>query len=62
MNRIGAVVVREIRATLPALIFFLCLFHLIVLTKAVIINDFDLSATRATAARRSDADMERSSR
>ena len=35
---------------LPALIFFLCLFHLIFLTRAVILSDFSLAALRATVA------------
>ena len=50
MSRLRAVVVREIRAILPALIFFLCLFHLIFLTKAVLVSDFSLAALRATVA------------
>ena len=50
MNRIWAVVVQEIRTILPATIFFLCLFHLIVLTRAIVLNDFSLVTLRATVA------------
>ncbi len=50
MGKIGAVVLREIRAFLPALIFFLLLFHLIALTRAVSVRDFSMPALRATLA------------
>jgi len=50
MSRFWAFVVREIRAILPAMIFFLCLFHMIALTRAVIVSDFSVTALRATVA------------
>ncbi len=50
MNKIGAIVVREIREALPATIFFLFLFHLIGLTKAVSLNDYSITALRAAGA------------
>ena len=39
MGRIGAIVAKEIREALPATIFFLFLFHMIGLTKAVALED-----------------------
>ena len=50
MSRIGHLVVREIREALPATIFFLCLFHMIALTRAVFLADFSLTALRAAGA------------
>ena len=50
MSRIGTSVVREIKEAVPALIFFLCLFHMISLTRAVCVSDFSVTALRATVA------------
>jgi hypothetical protein len=50
VKKIGAVVVKEIREGLPAFIFFLFLFHMIALTKAVSLGDYSVTALRATAA------------
>lgn len=50
MKKIGAIVVREIRKALPATIFFLWLFHMIALTKAVTLSDYSITALRATVA------------
>ena len=50
MNKIGAIVLREIREALPAFIFFLILFHMIALTKAVLLDDYSITAVRATFA------------
>lgn len=50
MRNIGALVVREIREALPATIFFLWLFHMIALTKAVSLGDYSFTALRATVA------------
>ena len=50
MSKIGAIVVREIREAIPAVIFFLFLFHMIALTRAVIVSDFSITALRATVA------------
>jgi hypothetical protein len=50
MRRILEIVAREIREALPATIFFLLLFHLIGLTKAVVLDEYSLSALRAMGA------------
>jgi hypothetical protein len=50
VNRIGAIVAREVREALPATIFFLFLFHLIGLTKAVSLDDYSITALRAGGA------------
>jgi hypothetical protein len=50
VRKLGAFVVREVREVLPATILFLCLFHLIALTKAVALGDYSRSALRATTA------------
>lgn len=47
MSGVWAIVAREIREAMPAMIFFLLLFHLIGLTKAVVLDDFSLTALRA---------------
>jgi len=48
VKKIGATVAREIREALPALVFFLFLFHMIALTKAVLLGDYSITALRAT--------------
>jgi len=50
VRKLGAFVVREVREVLPATILFLCLFHMIALTKAVALGDYRSSALRATTA------------
>lgn len=50
MRNIGMLVAKEIREALPATIFFLWLFHMIALTKAVSIGDYSFTALRATVA------------
>jgi hypothetical protein len=50
VNKIGAIVAKEIREALPATIFFLCLFHLIALTKAIALDDYSITALRAAGA------------
>ena len=50
MKRIWEVVAREIREALPATIFFLFLFHMIGLTKAVSLDDYSITALRAAGA------------
>jgi hypothetical protein len=50
MSRVRAIVVKEIREALPATIFFLCLFHLIGLTKAVLLDEYTFTALRAVSA------------
>lgn len=50
MSRIWAVVAKEIREALPATIFFLFLFHLIGITKAVVLDEYSFTALRAAGA------------
>ena len=50
MGRIGAIVAKEIREALPATIFFLFLFHMIGLTKAVALEDYSFTALRSAGA------------
>jgi hypothetical protein len=50
VNKIGAIVAKEIREALPATIFFLCLFHMIALTKAIALDDYSITALRAAGA------------
>lgn len=50
MGSIRTVIAREIREALPATLFFLVLFHLIGLTKAVILEDYSFTALRAAGA------------
>lgn len=50
MSRVWALVAKEIREALPATIFFLCLFHLIGLTKAVLLDEYSFTAFRAMSA------------
>jgi hypothetical protein len=50
MKKIGASLLREIREAVPATIFFLWLFHMIALTKAVSLGDYSFTALRATVA------------
>lgn len=49
MNKIRAIFAKEIREGVPAVIFFLFLFHMIALTKAVSLGDYSITALRATA-------------
>jgi len=50
MSRIWAIVAGEIREALPATIFFLLLFHLIGLSKAVVLDEYSFTALRAMGA------------
>ena len=50
MKKVGAAILREIREAVPATIFFLWLFHMIALTKAVSMGDYSFTALRATVA------------
>ena len=50
MNKIWAIVMKEVREAVPATIFFLWLFHMIALTKAVTLGDYSFTALRATFA------------
>lgn len=49
LNKIGKFIVKEIKEALPPFIFFLFLFHMISLTKAVSLGDYSITALRATA-------------
>lgn len=49
-GKIGEVVAREFREALPATSFFLFLFHMIGLTKAVALDEFSFTALRAAGA------------
>jgi hypothetical protein len=50
MSRIWTIVAKELREALPATLFFLFLFHLIGLTKAVMLDEYSFTALRATGA------------
>ena len=50
MNKIWAFVMKEVREAVPATIFFLWLFHMIALTKAVTLGDYSFTALSATFA------------
>jgi len=50
MSSIGSKIAAEIREVLPATIFFLFLFHLIGLTKAVSLDDYSITALRTAGA------------
>jgi len=49
-NKIKAIIAKEIREALPTTLFFLFLFHLIALTKAVVLDDYRITALRAAGA------------
>lgn len=49
-GRIGTAVAREIREAVPPTLFFLALFHLLGLTKAVALSDYSFTALRAAGA------------
>lgn len=50
MNKLIVVVGKEIREAMPATVFFLILFHLIGLTKAVVLDEYSFTALRAAGA------------
>jgi len=50
MGRIGEIVVKEIREALPPTIFFLFLFHMIGLTKAIALDEYSFTALRSLGA------------
>ncbi|MGW8180040.1 MAG: hypothetical protein ACWGQW_14955 [bacterium] len=49
MKKIKALIAKEIREVLPAFVFFLFLFHMIALTKAVTLHNYSFTALRAAA-------------
>ena len=50
MSKILAIVAKEIREALPATIFFIFLFHLIGLSKAVVLDEYSFTALRSVGA------------
>lgn len=50
MNKVWAVVAKEVREALPAMLFFLIAFHMIAITKTVILDDYEISGATATIA------------
>ena len=50
MSKLLSVFWREFRAALPAVLFFFCLFHLLALTQAVVLGEYNLAALRAVSA------------
>jgi hypothetical protein len=50
MGKVRAIVTKELREALPATIFFLLLFHMIALTKAVVLDDYTFDGLRAAGA------------
>lgn len=50
MSRFRSIVAKELREALPATIFFLFLFHLIGLTKALLLDEYSFTALRAAGA------------
>lgn len=46
----GAVIVREVRQALPAFLFFFVAFHMIAVTKTVILEDYKISVTGVAVA------------
>ena len=50
MNKAFAMVANEIREALPAMLFFLLAFHMIAVTKTVILEDYEISGASATIA------------
>lgn len=50
MNRIAALLAHEFRQVLPAMLFFFVLFHLIALTRAVVLGEEGASMLRAATA------------
>lgn len=50
MGKFGTLILKEIREALPAIVFFLVLFHLIGLTKALLLQDYSITALRTVGA------------
>jgi hypothetical protein len=50
MSKIMAIVIRELREVVPAMLFFLLVFHMLAITKAVILHDYHISTTSSTMA------------
>ena len=50
MNKALGIVANEIREALPAMLFFLIAFHMIAVTKTVILEDYEISGASASIA------------
>ena len=50
MGKFGSTLAKEFKKILPVSLFFLFMFHMIALTKAVSLSNYDLSALRAVSA------------
>jgi len=50
MSKVMAIVAREIREAVPALLFFLVVFHMILITKNVLLKDYHITTTGAAIA------------
>ncbi len=50
MGKIRTVLAKEVREALPPFIFFLLLFHMIALTKTVLLKEFSITALREVGA------------
>jgi hypothetical protein len=50
MSQVMAIVAREIREAVPALLFFLVVFHMILITKNAILEGYHITPTGATIA------------
>jgi hypothetical protein len=50
MSKVVAIVAREIREVVPALLFFLVIFHMILITKNVILKEYHITTTGAAIA------------
>lgn len=47
MGKIGTIVAKEIREAIPPFVFFFVLFHLIGLSKAVLVDDYSITSLRS---------------
>ena len=47
MSKVMAIVAREIREAVPALLFFLVVFHMILITKNVLLKEYHITTTGA---------------
>jgi hypothetical protein len=50
MSKVMAIVAREMREAVPALLFFLVVFHMLLITKNVVLEDYHITTTGATIA------------
>jgi len=50
MGKVGAFLLKELREIIPATIFFLILFHLVALTRSLMLAQYQITVASATAA------------